>query len=163
MDSHLRTPPCARAVRVSARSGAGTVVVGAAGSGKDFEARREALKAAGAEVVLLASDDRGRVDVRAVAGWLAERGALDVMIEGGGELAASFWQADLVDEYWCFLAPKIIGGRDAQTPVEGDGLGAAMADARTLKHLTIRRFGQDVALMGRVNTTRLCLPESLNN
>jgi len=79
------------------------------------------------------------------------RGLLALLLESGGELAASFWQAGLVDEISFFIAPKIIGGRDAATPVGGDGLSAAMAGAVTLDKLTVRCFGKDIALEGKVD------------
>jgi diaminohydroxyphosphoribosylaminopyrimidine deaminase/5-amino-6-(5-phosphoribosylamino)uracil reductase len=150
IDSRLRTPPAAKAVQAVRSSLAGTIIVAAERIAD--ESRHAALEAAGAEVVLVPSDAAsGRVDVRAVARLLAERGLLAVLLESGGELAASFWQAGLVDEVSFFVAPKIIGGRDAATPVGGDGLSAAMANAVTLEELTIRRFGQDIALEGKVD------------
>jgi diaminohydroxyphosphoribosylaminopyrimidine deaminase/5-amino-6-(5-phosphoribosylamino)uracil reductase len=81
-----------------------------------------------------------------------------VLLEGGGELASAFWQAKLIDKAVFFIAPKVIGGREAKTPVEGAGLSRSMADAAMLDRLTIRRFGQDIALEGEV-TREPCSPE----
>ncbi len=146
IDSRLRTPPESRAVRVSKVPSAGTLVVTVDGADKTKRAR---LEAAGAEVVTLPANGTGQVDAAAAARLLAERGALSVLLEGGGELAASFWEAGLVDKALFFIAPKIIGGRAAKTPVEGAGR-TAMSKAIELASLKFRRFGPDVALEGEV-------------
>lgn len=118
---------------------------------EDEGGRRRALEAAGAEVSLLPPDTAGRVDVRALAALLGQRGALSILLEGGGELAASFWRAGLVDKALFFIAPKILGGRGAKTPVEGaDELAASMDEAIRLGTLSVRRFGEDIALEGKV-------------
>ena len=92
-----------------------------AAEGSDHGDRRRALEAAGAEVLIAPSDATGRVDVAWVARHLADRGMLDVMLESGGELAASFWDAGLVSRALFFVAPKIVGGRESLTPVGGAG------------------------------------------
>ena len=106
----------------------------------------------GVEVMLLPPDAvSGRVDMGAVAAALGARGLLDVLLESGGELAASFWDAGLIAKALFFVAPKIIGGRDAPTPVGGAGH-AFMAAARNLGRLTTRHFGRDVALETTLET-----------
>jgi len=143
IDSRLRTPVTAKVVRP------GTWIIAAEGQA-DPE-RAEALRAAGVEVILLPVGSEGSgVDVIAVARLLAERGKLAVLLEGGGELAAAFWQEKLIDKVIFFIAPKVIGGRDATTPVEGAGLSRSMADAAQLGTFQVRRFGQDIALEGEV-------------
>lgn len=142
LDSRLRTPPGARVVRP------GTLILGAAGQAD--AARRAALETAGAEVVLLPPDEAGRVEASAAARLLAERGKLSVLLEGGGEVAASFWQAKLIDKIVFFVAPKVIGGRDAESPVEGAGLSRSMADAAQVGTLTVKRLGEDIVLEGEV-------------
>ena len=146
LDSGLRLAPESAVVQVARTSAAGTLVVGAEGADRE---RRARLEAAGAEVALLPPDRNGRVDVTALARHLAERGALSVVLEGGGEVAGSFWEAGLVDRVLFFIAPRIVGGRAAKTPVEGAGR-AAMADAIRIGRLRVRRFGPDVALEGEV-------------
>jgi diaminohydroxyphosphoribosylaminopyrimidine deaminase/5-amino-6-(5-phosphoribosylamino)uracil reductase len=148
IDSTLRTPPVARVARK------GTLFLAAAGAATAVgDDRAEALRAAGAEVVLLPSrltEGRSRVDVREAVRLLADRGALSLLLESGGELAASFWQAGLIDGVIYFVAPKIIGGRNAATPVDGDGVSRSMMDAVTVSTLRVRRFGPDIALEGEV-------------
>ena len=54
---------------------------------------------------------------------LEERGARRVLVEGGGALNAAFVEAGLVDELFVTIAPALLGGGAAPTPVDGAGLG----------------------------------------
>jgi diaminohydroxyphosphoribosylaminopyrimidine deaminase/5-amino-6-(5-phosphoribosylamino)uracil reductase len=63
-----------------------------------------------------------KIDLREVLRLLVRRGVLEVLIEGGGTVLASAFDARVVDEVLVFVAPKIIGGRQAITPVEGEGV-----------------------------------------
>lgn len=139
-DSRLRTPPGARVMRP------GTLVFAAEG------ATNPALAASGAEILCVPPDAEGRVDVRMAARRLAERGLLSCLLESGGALAAAFYAAGLVDRTLFFVAPKLIGGADAPTPVEGPGLAPRMAEALRLTKLRVRRYGEDVALEAEVVT-----------
>jgi diaminohydroxyphosphoribosylaminopyrimidine deaminase/5-amino-6-(5-phosphoribosylamino)uracil reductase len=142
IDSRLRLPMKARAVRP------GTMVIT---TDRAEAARRLALEEAGVEVVEVRADAAGRVDVMAAAACLAGRGLLALLLESGGELAASFWQAGLVSKALFFVAPKIMGGAQAATPVGGPGLSWLMSEAVVLGRMKIRRFGQDIALEGEVS------------
>jgi len=53
---------------------------------------------------------------------LAQKGVTSLLIEGGGETVFPFFKFKLVNKLYLFVAPKIIGGREAITPVEGKGL-----------------------------------------
>jgi diaminohydroxyphosphoribosylaminopyrimidine deaminase/5-amino-6-(5-phosphoribosylamino)uracil reductase len=72
-----------------------------------------------------------------------------IMLEGGGTLNESFVHAGLVDEVYAFVAPKLVGGQDARTPVEGLGL-AHMAQALQLREVETRMFGKDILIHGLV-------------
>ena len=74
---------------------------------------------------------RGRVDLRELLRRLAERGVERLLVEGGGELNWGFVRDDLVDELYVTIAPALLGGRDAPTLCEGEGL--AMAEQRRLQ------------------------------
>jgi len=142
IDSSLRLPEAAKVSRV------GTIVYTTEQAQRE---RREAIEAAGVEVIVAPTDGAGRVDVIFVARDLAERGKLAVLLESGGTLAAAFWEARLVNKVVFFAAPKIIGGEHAGTPVDGDrGVARSMADARNLGRLTVKRFGPDIALEAEV-------------
>jgi len=94
-------------------------------------ARRQELESLGLEVIPLGVDGERGLDLR--AGWreLRRRGLLRIMIEGGGGLVAALLAADCLDQVLGFLAPRLIGGRGAPTPVAGKGI----ADLAAAPHL----------------------------
>lgn len=110
-DSRARTPAEARILDDAART---FVLVSDAAPTE----RRRALSAAGAELIGAGED---RVDLPAAFAALEERGVEDLMIEGGGELLFSCFEAGLVDECSVFVGEVIIGGRDAPTLTDGEG------------------------------------------
>ena len=69
-----------------------------------------------------------RVDLPAAFDALEDRGIERTMVEGGGELIFSLFAAGLVDELSVFVGPTVIGGRDAPTLADGEGLVADFAD-----------------------------------
>ena len=97
-----------------------------------------------------ASDGEGRVDVGDMLSRIGTKGIDSVLLEGGGELNAAFISNRLVDEVYAFVAPKIIGGRDAVTPVEGDGI-SRMKDAFNLCGVTVETVGRDILIRGMLD------------
>lgn len=108
--------------------------------------RAGALERKGVEVIPCGS---GRVALEPMLDLLAERGIDSVLVEGGGTLNASFLEAGLVDRVYAFLGPKLVGGAESKSPIEGTGV-AEMADAVELKKLEVQRFGEDLLITGRV-------------
>lgn len=82
---------------------------------------RCALAARGVEVWVLPSDEQGRVSLPALLTSIGRQGMTTLLVEGGSELLGAFFAARLVDRVWVFIAPIIIGGRDAPGPVGGLG------------------------------------------
>jgi riboflavin-specific deaminase-like protein len=107
----------------------------------------EALAASGAVRVLRVG--AGAVDLHALVAALHEDGARLVVVEGGGEVVAAFLAAGLLDELRLTLVPTILGGRNAPTPVEGDGW--PFADRRRLTLLESERIGDEMYLRYEVN------------
>ena len=116
------------------------------------KSRRDALESAGAEV-FLAPTGNGRVDLRALLAELGRREVTSAFVEGGGTLAGSLMDARLVNRVVAFVAPVIIGGDRAPSPVGGQGA-TLMSDALRLSGVRIERFGADVAVIGN------CAPDS---
>lgn len=110
-------------------------------------ARRRRLEARGARVIPVRRRGRG-LDLGRALALLAQRGVSEVLVEGGGELAASLLRGGWVDEVHWFLAARFLGadGRPALGPL---GL-ARLADAPGLADLRVRRLGADLHLRGRV-------------
>lgn len=121
----------------------------AAVASEDAAAR---IRALGADALTLPADD-GRVDLRALLITLAERGVADVFVEGGAALLGSLHDARLADRIIGFIAPTIIGGEGAPSPIAGAGA-ARMGDALRLSRVEIRRFGDDVAVLGDASDIR---------
>lgn len=76
---------------------------------------------------------------------LGEREITSILIEGGGTTHASAFEAGIVDKVMFFVAPKIIGGRDAVTAVEGEGV-EAMDEAILLERMTAEPIGEDLLI-----------------
>jgi diaminohydroxyphosphoribosylaminopyrimidine deaminase / 5-amino-6-(5-phosphoribosylamino)uracil reductase len=106
-----------------------------------------ALTERGVEVV---KDAGGGRDLRAVLGQLYERSVRSVLVEGGAQVAGAFLDARLVDRVSFFVAPIVIGGRDA--PAAVGGLGAAkLADAVNLRDREVIHRGRDLEVTGYVS------------
>jgi 2,5-diamino-6-(ribosylamino)-4(3H)-pyrimidinone 5'-phosphate reductase len=85
---------------------------------------------------------RGSVDLPAVLARLRGRGVERLLVEGGGELNWAFVKEGLVDEIYLTVTPILLGGRDAPTLLEGDGL--RMAEQVRLKLLSVDREGDEL-------------------
>jgi diaminohydroxyphosphoribosylaminopyrimidine deaminase/5-amino-6-(5-phosphoribosylamino)uracil reductase len=102
------------------------------------------LEVPGVEVVRDASGGR---NLRGVLEELGRRRIQSVLIEGGASVAGEFLDAGLVNKVSFFIAPKIIGGRDAPTAVQGLGA-ATMAEAIELEDIQVSQHGPDVEFTG---------------
>ena len=102
------------------------------------------LQQKGVETILCPGCDN-RVDLQALTTKLGQAGIDSVLLEGGGELNEAFLRQGLVDEVYAFIAPKLIGGKDAKTPVEGKGI-AWMKEAIALQSVSIEKVGKSVVL-----------------
>ena len=71
------------------------------------------------------------------------------MVEGGGLLLGSLFDAGLVDKVVAFYAPIVIGGSQAILAVSGEGA-EKVADAPRLDRVSVERFGDDVMISGYV-------------
>ena len=137
VDSRGRLPPDAALLRQPGRT---LVFV------SDGDAARQTCLSA--EWVVAPGDD-GRVDIRAVLSELGRRQITSLLVEGGGTLLGALFDEGLVDRVVGFVAPVIVGGKDAPSPVSGTGV-ARIADAMRLTGVRMERFGYDVAFIGSV-------------
>lgn len=102
-----------------------------------------------ADAVLHIPGDDDAIDMQALMKELASREVTSVLIEGGGTTHASAFEAGIVDKVMFFVAPKIIGGREAVSAVEGLGI-EQMSDAIMLKDMTATPLGQDILIVAYV-------------
>ncbi len=70
-----------------------------------------------------------------------------ILVEGGGTVNEAMLREGWIDEVYAFIAPKLIGGSEAKTPVEGRGM-EHLSDAMRLHDIAIEHCGQDVVLHG---------------
>jgi diaminohydroxyphosphoribosylaminopyrimidine deaminase / 5-amino-6-(5-phosphoribosylamino)uracil reductase len=111
------------------------------------EAKRTALSANGAEVIECPLNNGGRLDLNFILAQLAARQLTSLLIEGGSEVAASFVEQKLLDKVTLFVAPKLIGGRDAYPLLGGAGI-ADIADALNLRDIKITTHDEDFEITG---------------
>jgi diaminohydroxyphosphoribosylaminopyrimidine deaminase/5-amino-6-(5-phosphoribosylamino)uracil reductase len=139
VDSHLRTP-----LDSNVLTEPGRIIMVATEKApiekiKEFEAR-------GIEI-LITKEHKGRVDLQELCKGFVKQRITSLLLEGGGNLNASFLEQELVDKVLCFVAPRIIGGERAITPVEGKGIGM-MKDSLMLQNVSVSKIGQDVLIEG---------------
>jgi diaminohydroxyphosphoribosylaminopyrimidine deaminase/5-amino-6-(5-phosphoribosylamino)uracil reductase len=138
LDSTARLPPEARLIH--AGTPARALVAAAEGAPT---ARVTALEGAGA-TVLRCPMRQGRVDVGALLRRLFQLDVRTVLVEGGGETHAAFLDAALTDHVALFVAPLLVGGRDAASVV--GGAGRELKNAVRLGPVGVTRLGDDLLL-----------------
>lgn len=109
-------------------------------------AREKNLRKKGVEVLLL-KEKRGVVDLDLLMKKLGEREVVSLLIEGGAEVNAGALQAGIVDKVIFFLAPMILGGKNAPGAVAGQGV-RRLQDAFKIKNWKIDRVGEDLMIEG---------------
>lgn len=112
---------------------------------KDADYSREVdLKAQGVEVVRVKNGPR---DVKEVLNELTTRSIQSVLVEGGATIAGAFVDKGLVDKFSFFIAPMVIGGRDAPVAIGGKGA-ELLLDAVNLRDVTMTPHGRDIEVTG---------------
>lgn len=141
LDTELRTPRSCRLVR-SARQRPLIIYTGQQASAS----REKAMHAAGVTIRRLAGK-AGRVGVGAVLRDLGRQEIRSLLVEGGGEVHASFLEGRFADKVILFVAPLFLGGRSAVPLVGGKGVSRPGLAPR-LQHLTVERCGPDLRITG---------------
>lgn len=118
---------------------------------------RAHVEGAGQEVLLLPPGASGGVDPAALLAALGGRDCISLMVEGGGAVLASFFAAGMVDKALVFVAPLVIGGADAPSPVRGVGA-AVLAQASRWQIAKTEACGPDVLLTVYPSATREDVP-----
>lgn len=106
----------------------------------------EELQSLGVEVVVL-GEFANIVPMDEVLKDVAQRGLMSVMIESGGRINAHALENNYVDKVYWFVAPKIVGGEQAPSPVGGKGIDR-MEEAKKLKNIEIKHFDDDLLIIG---------------
>jgi diaminohydroxyphosphoribosylaminopyrimidine deaminase/5-amino-6-(5-phosphoribosylamino)uracil reductase len=141
VDTHLKTPRDARILHHD--SPADTVIV--VGPGVTFDDQK--LYNGKGVSTLTCSVKAGRIDLTALMGILGDMYVTSLLVEGGASIVGSLIRDKLVDKFYIFKAPKILGGDDGVPMAAGPGP-KTMDRSLILKDLRIRRFGEDVLIEG---------------
>ena len=105
------------------------------------------LRQAGCEVhVCLGATPQARLEC--LLDELGKRRMTNVMVEGGGRLLGSLFDARLIDEVHVFIAPKLAGGEAAPSPIAGQGV-EKIAAAMALEDVVVEPIGGDIYVRGR--------------
>jgi len=96
-------------------------------------------------VMLLKMTYNEGIDLKVLMETLGNLGIDSVLIEGGGKINASCLKANIVNKIYAYIAPKIIGGKEALTPITGNGI-KYMKDAIQLENLNLEKIGEDYLL-----------------
>ena len=90
------------------------------------------------------------IDLRWLLKKLGAENVTSLLVEGGGEVNASFLLGGLAQRVAFFYAPKILGGRNARKGVAGDGA-EKLSEAVRLREVEWRRLGEDLLLTARAD------------
>jgi diaminohydroxyphosphoribosylaminopyrimidine deaminase/5-amino-6-(5-phosphoribosylamino)uracil reductase len=96
---------------------------------------------------------RHRIDLRWLLKTLGSEDVTSLLVEGGGEVNASFLLQGLAQRIAFFYAPKILGGRDSRPAVAGEGAGA-LNETLDLADIHWRRLGADWRLTAHVKALK---------
>jgi diaminohydroxyphosphoribosylaminopyrimidine deaminase / 5-amino-6-(5-phosphoribosylamino)uracil reductase len=143
LDSLARTPPPAKAVSDDFAI-LTTIVVS-----KHAPKNRVAALLKRVNVIVAPSVNSKR-DLKWLLKKLGAKNVTSLLVEGGGEVNASFLLGGLANRVAFFYAPKILGGRDSRKGVAGDGA-KSLADVLELREVEWRKLGEDLLLTARVD------------
>ncbi len=142
LDSQARTPLRAKVVS-DEFAGLTTIVVGRSVPAKRVQALEKRVN------VFRAPLKRGRIDLRWLLRRLGSENVTSLLVEGGGEVNASFLLGGLAQRVAFFYAPKILGGRDSRKAVAGEGA-RHLNEILSLHDVEWRRVGEDLMMRARV-------------
>lgn len=137
LDRELRTPLDAQIVQTSA---AKTIIVTAEGQ----QHNASAFENLGVELLYVPVIDR-KLDLNTMLDELYKRGITDLLVEGGGEVNASFLRQALIQKFLVYVAPKVLGGRNSITPFTGDDIETIDA-AMLLQFAEVDKVGEDLRI-----------------
>lgn len=111
--------------------------------------KKIAIEKKGAQVLIIPSE-KGKVSLKRLMKELGQRQIDSVLLEGGSTLNYSALKEGIVDKIMTFIAPKILGGSKAKTPVGGSGIDF-VKDAFMLKDMQFEKCGEDLIIESYLN------------
>jgi diaminohydroxyphosphoribosylaminopyrimidine deaminase/5-amino-6-(5-phosphoribosylamino)uracil reductase len=91
----------------------------------------------------------GLINFRKILDELRRISIFSVLIEGGGFTNWSALKSGVVDEIVTFVSPKIVGGKNSITPVEGEGI-KKISKALKTKITRFEKIGEDILIFSKV-------------
>ncbi|MCD7905977.1 MAG: bifunctional diaminohydroxyphosphoribosylaminopyrimidine deaminase/5-amino-6-(5-phosphoribosylamino)uracil reductase RibD [Clostridiales bacterium] len=137
-DSSLKIPLESKIVKTAGKYE--TIVAAVTGEAE----KAEALRASGINV-LFVKEKEGHIDLRDLFSKLGKLKIDSLLVEGGGDINFSVLSEGLCSKLFVFTAPKILGGREAKTPVEGKGI-EKVRDCISLGEPVVKKTGCDILL-----------------
>lgn len=157
LDSHLRIPMGSRLVRSAKEYPLLIVCNESIREREEGASRIQKLEEAGAKVWTL-PEKNGHPDLNVLMQRLGEEKIDSVLIEGGGTVNEAALKAHIVHHVYAYIAPKIFGGEDAKTPVEGSGIRLPQ-ECANLRLAKITVLLNDMLLEYDVEGETECSPE----
>lgn len=108
--------------------------------------KKKILEERGIEILIIPLKN-DRPSISSLLHYLGKKNILSVIVEGGSGINALVLEEDAADKVYAFIAPKIVGGKDAKTPIEGSGI-SFMKDAWNLNRVVWQRVGDDLFIRG---------------
>jgi len=141
VDTHLKTPLDAKIV--TQRSTADTLIV--IGQ-NERTGDREAFQTQGVSILVCPAKG-GRIDLSALMTRLGEMSVSSLLVEGGAAITGTMLRERLIDKFYIFVAPKLLGGDDGIPMAAGPGP-KTMDASLVLKEIKVKRFGDDTLIRG---------------
>lgn len=98
-------------------------------------------------IILGIEKDRGILNIKELLQNLSKLEITNILVEGGGRLAGSLLDKDLIDYVLFFISPKIIGGKESIASIYGEGI-RKIKQAKALRGIKIERIGSDLLIQG---------------
>ncbi|MFF5996664.1 bifunctional diaminohydroxyphosphoribosylaminopyrimidine deaminase/5-amino-6-(5-phosphoribosylamino)uracil reductase RibD [Lysinibacillus sp. KU-BSD001] len=137
LDRQLRTPLDATVCQTST---ARTIIVTA----EEQQHKAPAFEKLGVELLYVPVVN-DQLDLNTMLDELYKRGITDILVEGGGEVNASFLRAGLIQKFLVYVAPKVLGGRNSITPFTGTDVETVEA-AMLLDFAEVEKVGADLRI-----------------
>ena len=148
VDSHLSIPENSK---LAASAKEFPLVV--ASVEKSDASKKARLEVMGAKVIEIPANQDGHVDLNALMERLGEMKIDSILLEGGGRLAEGALKAGIVDKVQFYIAPVLIGGEGAKTPVEGRGI-ETLSQAWHISDWKAETIGDDLKIIGYIKEGR---------
>jgi 2,5-diamino-6-(ribosylamino)-4(3H)-pyrimidinone 5'-phosphate reductase len=138
LDSKCRTPKDALAVNDSAK----TLIITKKGSEKQFDSKH-------VEVIGCVTDNEGHIDLNCTLNVLYNKGVSKLLVEGGSTVIWSFLNNKLVDDFFIYIGPYVIGGKDTPTVADGSGI-KNESELLSFSIVNVIRLGEGVLIQYRL-------------